>query len=107
MAKASQQSPVLGAVLDLLNQQDGSAELPEAWLPLITELLERIAFTFDMKEPGYDVLRELGSSVEDPTRISVADGSYLHSGVFSGLPRLRERPVYESDIKKMITRPQT
>lgn len=100
ITKASQHSPVLGALLDLLNQQDGFAELPEAWLPLTTELLERVAFTFDMKEPGYDVMRELGSSVEDPTRISVADGSYLHSGVLSGLPRLRERPVYESDIKK-------
>ena len=98
--KASQQSPVFGALLDLLNQGDGTAEIPEAWLPLLAELFERVTFTFDMKEAGYDVMRELGSSVEDPTRVSVADGSYLHSGVLSGLPRLRERPVYESDTKK-------
>ena len=98
MTRMSKDSPCVYALIDTVRGLRRHGELPQAWDGLLNELQERISDVTRFPEE-YTIQQELGSTVEDDEAncISITDGSFVHSGILTGLPRIRQRPVYQAD----------
>ena len=91
-------SPYLCKLLQTVSHSQGHVRVPPEWKPLLKELVTRIEHVTTFPS-GYSLERELGSGVEEDqeNQVPVLDGSYLQTGILTGLPRLRRKPHYSAD----------
>ena len=94
--KLDQYAPALFNVLKIAGARRGSGfTLPAPFIPLLKVLCCRAKYCTE--GPGIEAVPEL--SEDDPRRqqASAASVSCLESGLCTGLPQLRERPVFKAD----------
>jgi len=99
LAQLSRESPPLFKLLLTIKRPDDSnVKLPAEWVSLLVELMARIEST-NVFHHRHNLGSEVGSSLpsQEP---SVLDGSYLHTGILTGLPRVRLKPQYQADLVK-------
>lgn len=88
--------PVVGKLLDAF-RTDGSptVTIHADWVPVLNEMIERVYVVHTRMLDGEEY--GLGPSIPVPSQPTAVDSSHVHTGVCSGLPKIRERPIYEMD----------
>ena len=90
--------PLFKLLLTIKRPGDSCVHIPAEWGNLLNELVTRIESTNAFHD-RYTLESELGSGVP-PQGPSILDGSYLHSGILTGLQRVRSKPQYQADSMK-------
>ena len=85
-------------LLTIKRPGDSHVKIPVEWDSLVNEIVTRIETT-NVYPPRYTLGSELGSGAP-PLEPSILDGSYLHTGILTGLPRIRLKPQYQADSVK-------
>jgi hypothetical protein len=88
--------PVVGRLLDAFRPEGCRTVAMHAdWVPLIDEMIERVYVVHSRAYDGSEY--GLGPSIPVPSQPTAVDGRHIVTGVCSGLPKIRERPIYEID----------